>query len=952
MRQDSSSTAQGLFGSRLQSSLLSSMKQTHTDTSDEDKQKEDKNTLSLAAIALNRLGSTTEMQLPDSIDEDDFLGEQPSHGLTLLPTAEYSDDDVSDEDDGIFTSLNSMLRRNIDDEQEPYVAEIRADNDWRSGEENLETYSDGEKKTKQHNIGGMVNAEKPDIMMGGEWQLSRKEQEDSKKQGILSANILKINQLRKRAAENKNLKQSSLGMFSASERFDAYQKVLARQAKVNAEASSSKRHKSSHNGEQSADQRPAEAQQTAAMDMTGIPLHSLFKQTGRHLLPPETGEFLTARTTGGTMLYFGVRADTDLEKRESRVALCQQTERMDCMQANSAVAAIESDLDARAVEMEQDEIVAESGGDGKLWVDKYRARSYVDLLSDERTSRAVMQWLKEWDYCVFGRERGTAKAKGTTGQDRWRRPEQRVLLLAGPAGLGKTTLAHVAARQAGYEVVEINASDDRTASRVRERIAGVTQTRAVGKRPQLLILDEIDGAAAGQGDFVGALARAAAADGRRGAQLRPIICICNNAYAPVLRPLRQTALALHVGAPTAARVAQRLADVCTAEGVSADAWTLLELAQQNTGDVRASVNALQLATRGTRSLSAIGAAGAKDAQRSLRAAWNLIFLRATDDRAQAQLVVNAAQTSGDSERLMQGCFENYLRTGFRDLTHTRLARLCADWLVFHDQIDATTRRNPATVAALTNYQAYAILAVHRTCSTPFGLSRDAFEYPQADAALSQGRQAATVALQALVGGAKCVRTQAGLTVSLAAMELADYMTRILAPRLTTANRHLLKEPESTRLRRLVEIMSTWSVALVQNRDGDGRLAYCLDPPVDRLVAFRDRRLTNAPVPIRYSVRQLIFQELARVRAASTEEAEATAAGHSKQEYLRQLRAGPQPASARPAPAVTTDFFGRPRAAASSSDEANLPLQPSHTWFSFVEGFSNAVRKPTTMRELL
>ncbi|PIA16253.1 P-loop containing nucleoside triphosphate hydrolase protein [Coemansia reversa NRRL 1564] len=597
-------------------------------------------------------------------------------------------------------------------------------------------------------------------------------------------------------------------------------------------------------------------------------------------------------------------------------------------------------------------MAAAAGGDGKLWVDKYRARSYVDLLSDERTSRAVMQWLKEWDYCVFGRERGTSKAKGTAGQDRWRRPTQRVLLLAGPAGLGKTTLAHVAARQAGYEVVEINASDDRTSSRVRERIAGVTRTRAVGKRPQLLVLDEIDGAAAGQGDFVGALARAAAADGRRGAQLRPIICICNNAYAPVLRPLRHTALALHVGAPTAARVAQRLADLCAAEGVSADAWTLLELAQQNAGDVRASVNALQLATHGIRSLSAIGAAGAKDAQRSLRAAWNMIFLRTTDDRAQAQAVVNAAQTSGDSERLMQGCFENYLRSGFRDLTHTRLARLCGDWLVFHDQIDAATRRNPATVAALANYQAFAIVAVHRTCSTPFGLSRDAFEYPQADSALVQGRQAATVALQALIGGAKCVRTRAGLTVSSAAVELADYMTRILAPRLTTANRHLLKEPESTRLQRLVEVMSAWGLTFVQNRDADGRPAYCLDPPVDRLVAFRDRRLTNAPAPIRYSVRQLIAQELSRVHATSTEEAEATAAEHSKQEYLRQLRAGPQLASVLPAPAVMTDFFGRPRAAVSNDGKANTSQQPSHMWFSFVEGFSNAVRKPTAMRELL
>ena len=73
------------------------------------------------------------------------------------------------------------------------------------------------------------------------------------------------------------------------------------------------------------------------------------------------------------------------------------------------------------------------------------------------------------------------------------------MLLSGPPGLGKTTLAHVVAQHAGYNVFEINASDARSADVVDERIRPALESGAMigSSKPNLVVIDEIDGATGG-----------------------------------------------------------------------------------------------------------------------------------------------------------------------------------------------------------------------------------------------------------------------------------------------------------------------------------------------------------------------------------------------------------------------------------------------------------------------
>lgn len=247
-----------------------------------------------------------------------------------------------------------------------------------------------------------------------------------------------------------------------------------------------------------------------------------------------------------------------------------------------------------------------------LWTEKYRARNFMDLVGDDLTNRQVLRWLKRWDAIVFPHapkpRPATTKRNAQQQQQDEEKPHRKILMLTGPPGLGKTTLAHVCARQAGYEVMEINASDDRSRDVVKGRIRTSLGTESVKTvehakpkpgveskvaRPVCVVVDEVDGVttgsgASGEGGFVKALIELITADhknspaagtnsstsrkkkkGDNFRQMRPLILICNDVYHPSLRPLRQSGLAeiVHVGKPSVDAVVNRLRSVFEKEGI-------------------------------------------------------------------------------------------------------------------------------------------------------------------------------------------------------------------------------------------------------------------------------------------------------------------------------------------------------------------------------------------------
>ncbi|KAF1926926.1 chromosome transmission fidelity protein 18 [Didymella exigua CBS 183.55] len=260
-----------------------------------------------------------------------------------------------------------------------------------------------------------------------------------------------------------------------------------------------------------------------------------------------------------------------------------------------------------------------------MWTEKYRAKKFTDLVGDERTHRSVLRWLKAWDPIVFP---GAVKVKLKSAKKDFNEDEQRhrkILLLTGPPGLGKTTLAHVCARQAGYEVQEINASDERSRDIVKgrirdmvgtENVRGISSNTANGKvrkagKPVCVVIDEVDGVVGGsssggggEGGFIKALIDLINLDeknsdmvgqqvstsskkrkGDRFRLLRPLILICNDLYHPSLKPLRQSSFSeiVRIRQPAMNMVVTRMQDVFTKEGFQCDSDGVRRLCEATWG---------------------------------------------------------------------------------------------------------------------------------------------------------------------------------------------------------------------------------------------------------------------------------------------------------------------------------------------------------------------------------
>ncbi len=113
-----------------------------------------------------------------------------------------------------------------------------------------------------------------------------------------------------------------------------------------------------------------------------------------------------------------------------------------------------------------------------MWSEKHRPQNISDMVGNEESRSAIIEWFTKWK-------------KGT-----------KPLLLTGPPGIGKTTIAYLLAKQFGYDLIGLNASDVRSKSRLIEILSPVLGNTTILGSPMIFV-DEVDGIH-GRGDYGGA----------------------------------------------------------------------------------------------------------------------------------------------------------------------------------------------------------------------------------------------------------------------------------------------------------------------------------------------------------------------------------------------------------------------------------------------------------------
>ena len=198
-----------------------------------------------------------------------------------------------------------------------------------------------------------------------------------------------------------------------------------------------------------------------------------------------------------------------------------------------------------------------------MWSEKYRPHIISDMIGNEESRASIIDWFTKWK-------------KGT-----------KPLLLVGPPGIGKTTIAYLVAKQFGYDMIGLNASDVRSKSRINEILMPVLANVSVMGIPMIFV-DEVDGIH-GRSDFGGA---SALVDILKEPTV-PIVLAANCDTSDKMRSIKKTVKTIYFKKIPPRLLRVYLENILKKETAKLSPGSLIKVIDKSRGDIRSMINLAQ-----------------------------------------------------------------------------------------------------------------------------------------------------------------------------------------------------------------------------------------------------------------------------------------------------------------------------------------------------------------------